>query len=84
MHRGYEQLFDKSSSQLITFCCTPKFDSYHQFSDAGHIVKYACLGDYVKDNVPTLKHFMGGGLENQEYNVAPLAGLSNAMRVLQR
>ncbi|XP_058216414.1 amidase 1-like isoform X1 [Rhododendron vialii] len=50
----------------------------------GHIVKYACLGDYVKDHVPTLKHFMGNGLENQEYNVVPLAALSSAMRLLQR
>ncbi|XP_058182898.1 amidase 1-like isoform X1 [Rhododendron vialii] len=50
----------------------------------GHIVKYACLGDYVKDNVPTLKHFKGDRLENQEYNVAPLAALSSAYRRLER
>ncbi|KAG5549236.1 hypothetical protein RHGRI_014557 [Rhododendron griersonianum] len=54
------------------------------FDTVDHIVKYACLGDYVKDNVPTLKHFMGDGLENQEYNAAPLAALSSAMRLLQR
>ncbi|XP_058183248.1 amidase 1-like isoform X5 [Rhododendron vialii] len=50
----------------------------------GHIVKYACLGDYVKDKVPTLKHFKGDRLENQEYNVAPLAALSSAYRRLER
>ncbi|KAF7112649.1 hypothetical protein RHSIM_RhsimUnG0207700 [Rhododendron simsii] len=50
----------------------------------GHIVKYACLGDYVKDNVPTLKHFKGERLEDQEYNVAPLAALSSAYRRLER
>ncbi|KAF7153678.1 hypothetical protein RHSIM_Rhsim01G0080800 [Rhododendron simsii] len=50
----------------------------------GHILKYACLGDYVKDNVPTLKHFKGDRLEDQEYNVAPLAALSSAYRRLAR
>ncbi|KAG5564804.1 hypothetical protein RHGRI_000869 [Rhododendron griersonianum] len=49
-----------------------------------HIVKYACLGDYVKDNVPTLKHFKGDRLEDQEYNVASLAALSSAYRRLER
>ncbi|GFY90598.1 amidase 1 [Actinidia rufa] len=52
--------------------------------DAGHIIRSLCLGDYVKDNVPTLKHFMGKGLENQEFNIASLAALSSAMRTLQR
>ncbi|CAL5397347.1 unnamed protein product [Camellia sinensis] len=50
----------------------------------GHIVKYASLGDYVKDNVPTLKHFMVEGDENQEYNVASLVALSNALKEVQR
>ncbi|XP_058183480.1 amidase 1-like isoform X2 [Rhododendron vialii] len=50
----------------------------------GHILKYVCLGDYVKDNVPTLKHFKGERLEDQEYNVAPLAALSSAYRLLER
>ncbi|XP_028098969.1 amidase 1-like isoform X3 [Camellia sinensis] len=50
----------------------------------GHIVKYASLGDYVKDNVSTLKHFMVEGDENQEYNVASLVALSNALKEVQR
>ncbi|XP_058183278.1 amidase 1-like isoform X2 [Rhododendron vialii] len=50
----------------------------------GHILKYVCLGYYVKDNVPTLKHFKGERLEDQEYNVAPLAALSTAYRLLER
>ncbi|KAI8022731.1 Amidase 1 [Camellia lanceoleosa] len=50
----------------------------------GHIVKQASLGDYVKDNVPTLKHFMVEGDENQEYNVASLVALSNAVKQVQR
>lgn len=49
-----------------------------------HIVKHASLGDYVHNNVPSLKHFMGSGLENQEHNVAPLEALSSARRLLQR
>ncbi|KAF7152569.1 hypothetical protein RHSIM_Rhsim01G0085600 [Rhododendron simsii] len=35
------------------------------------------------DNVPTLKHFKGERLEDQEYNVAPLAALSSAYRLLE-
>ncbi|KAL7000873.1 Amidase 1, partial [Sarracenia purpurea var. burkii] len=41
-------------------------------SVAGHIVKYVCLGDHVKDNVPTLKPFFGKGHEDQEYHIASL------------
>ncbi|KAI8024186.1 Amidase 1 [Camellia lanceoleosa] len=54
------------------------------FDTVGHIVKHASLGDYVKDNVPTLKHFMVEGDENQEYNVASLVALSNALMQVQR
>ncbi|KAI8024184.1 Amidase 1 [Camellia lanceoleosa] len=54
------------------------------FDTVGHIIKSANLGDYVKDNVPTLKHFMVKGHENQEYNVASLVALSSALRQLQR
>ncbi|KAL7002594.1 Amidase 1 [Sarracenia purpurea var. burkii] len=49
-----------------------------------HIVKYVCLGDYVKDNVPTLKPFFGKGHENQEYHIASLVALSSVLRLLQR
>ncbi|XP_059652497.1 amidase 1-like isoform X2 [Cornus florida] len=48
----------------------------------GHMVKYANLGNYVKDKVPSLKHFEG--IETQEYNITSLVALSNAMRLLQR
>ncbi|KAG5549237.1 hypothetical protein RHGRI_014557 [Rhododendron griersonianum] len=91
------QSFDTVGKEASTLCTTKAFLPYLAGTrnnvalgtcgwrnDADHIVKYACLGDYVKDNVPTLKHFMGDGLENQEYNAAPLAALSSAMRLLQR
>ncbi|GAV63177.1 Amidase domain-containing protein [Cephalotus follicularis] len=50
----------------------------------GHIIKHATLGDYVKDKVPSLKHFMSNGNENKNYNIPSLAALSSAMRSLQR
>ncbi|XP_059652488.1 amidase 1-like [Cornus florida] len=48
----------------------------------GHMVKYANLGNYVKDKVPSLKHFEG--TETQDYNIPSLVALSNATRLLQR
>ncbi|XAR49106.1 Amidase [Bertholletia excelsa] len=50
----------------------------------GQILKYASLGDYVAENVPSLRHFMGKGAQDQERNIAPLVALSSAMRLLQR
>lgn len=50
----------------------------------GHVIKHIILGDYVEDNVPSLKHFMSKGIQAQEYNILSLAALSNAMRLLQR
>ena len=43
------------------------------------------LGDYVKDNVPSLTRFMSlGGDSKEEYSVPSLAALSSAMRLLER
>ncbi|XVF06119.1 hypothetical protein REPUB_Repub06bG0020300 [Reevesia pubescens] len=51
----------------------------------GQCVKHAILGDYVKDKVPSLQHFMHKGNEDQEDDIPPpLAALSSAMRLLQR
>eukprot|EP00257_Ricinus_communis_P013232 XP_015570624.1 amidase 1 isoform X1 [Ricinus communis] len=50
----------------------------------GDIVKHVNLGDYVEDKVPSLRHFMSKEIKEQEYNIAPLAALSSAMRMLQR
>lgn len=50
----------------------------------GNIVKRTIFGDYVKDNVPSLKHFISEGNKKQDYNVPSLAALSSAMRLLQR
>ncbi|KAF5746747.1 amidase 1-like isoform X2 [Tripterygium wilfordii] len=50
----------------------------------GNIVKPINLGEYVKDRVPSLKHFMCKVNEDQEYNIPSLAALSTAMRSLQR
>jgi glucosamine 6-phosphate synthetase-like amidotransferase/phosphosugar isomerase protein len=47
-------------------------------------VKHTVLGDYVKEKVPSLKHFMSKEIKEQEYNIPSLAALSNAMRSLQR
>ncbi|XVF06122.1 hypothetical protein REPUB_Repub06bG0020500 [Reevesia pubescens] len=51
----------------------------------GQCVKHVILGDYVKDKVPSLQHFMHKGNEDQEDDIPPpLAALSSAMRLLQR
>ncbi|KAK1549164.1 hypothetical protein Q3G72_011008 [Acer saccharum] len=50
----------------------------------GHIVKHAILGDYVKDKVPSLKHFISEENKDQEYMIPSLAALSSAMRSLVR
>ncbi|GLT56262.1 hypothetical protein SLA2020_293160 [Shorea laevis] len=49
-----------------------------------HIVKHVNLGDYVKDKVPSLQKFMNVGDGDPLYNIASLAALSSAMRLLQR
>ncbi|TXG65549.1 hypothetical protein EZV62_006824 [Acer yangbiense] len=50
----------------------------------GHLVKHAMLGDYVKDKVPSLKHFISEENKDQEYMIPSLAALSIAMRSLER
>ncbi|KAJ0014961.1 hypothetical protein Pint_19905 [Pistacia integerrima] len=58
--------------------------SLYVFGYAGHIVKNVILGDYVKDKVPSLKHFIDEGSKDREYTIPSLAALSSAMRLLQR
>ncbi|MBA0561482.1 hypothetical protein Golob_018305, partial [Gossypium lobatum] len=54
-------------------------------SCAAQCVKHAILGDYVKDKVPSLQHFIDKGNEDQVDDIPPsLAALSSAMRLLQR
>ncbi|XVE89703.1 hypothetical protein DITRI_Ditri20bG0017100 [Diplodiscus trichospermus] len=48
------------------------------------IVKHVALGDYVKEKVPSLQHFMSKENEDHVYNIPSLAALSSAMRLLQR
>ncbi|RDX82585.1 Amidase 1, partial [Mucuna pruriens] len=50
----------------------------------GGVLKQEILGDYVKTNVPSLKHFMSEENTDQIYNIPSLAALSSAMRLLQR
>ncbi|KAK7344229.1 hypothetical protein VNO77_13596 [Canavalia gladiata] len=49
----------------------------------GDVLKYEILGDYVKANVPSLKHFMSKENTDQVYNIPSLAALSSAMRLRQ-
>ncbi|CAH9145168.1 unnamed protein product [Cuscuta epithymum] len=46
-------------------------------------IKHTSLGEFVENNVPSLKSFMDQGYGNQEY-IPSLLALSNAMRLLQR
>ncbi|XWS57554.1 hypothetical protein CRYUN_Cryun09bG0184400 [Craigia yunnanensis] len=50
----------------------------------GQILKHVILGEYVKEKVPSLQHFMSKGNEDHVYNIPSLAALSSAMRLLQR
>ncbi|MED6207503.1 Amidase 1 [Stylosanthes scabra] len=50
----------------------------------GDVLKKENLGDYVKDNVRSLNHFMTKENTDQVYNIPSLAALSSSMRLLQR
>ncbi|KOM55020.1 hypothetical protein LR48_Vigan10g091200 [Vigna angularis] len=50
----------------------------------GDVLKQEILGDYVKTNVPSLKHFMSKENTDQIFNIPSLSALSSAMRLLQR
>lgn len=50
----------------------------------GQALTYMDLGDYVDENVPSLKHFMSQGSDTKEYSIPSLVALSSAMRLLQR
>lgn len=50
----------------------------------GHVLKHTNLGDYVRDNVPSLKHFTSKENDNRDYVIPSLVALSSAMRSLQR
>ncbi|KAL9272550.1 Amidase 1-like protein [Drosera capensis] len=50
----------------------------------GHVIKSINLGHYVKENVPSLAHFITEGNSSAEYGIPSLAALSSALRTLQR
>ncbi|KAL8170447.1 hypothetical protein V2J09_022251 [Rumex salicifolius] len=50
----------------------------------GDIIRHLALGDYVKDSVPSLMHFMNQEGQSKDYNIPSLAALSSSMRLLQR
>jgi len=61
------------------------FSSFSINDVLGGVIKHMTLGDYVKDNVPSLTRFMSlGGDSKEEYSVPSLAALSSAMRLLER
>ncbi|KAK4345596.1 hypothetical protein RND71_035772 [Anisodus tanguticus] len=51
-----------------------------------HMIKYASLGDYIEENVPSLKKFMTARTSNEESEsyIPSLLALSTAMRLLQK
>ncbi|XP_057250338.1 amidase 1 isoform X3 [Beta vulgaris subsp. vulgaris] len=50
----------------------------------GQVLKYMDIGNYVEENVSSLKHFMSQGGDAKEYSIPSLVALSSAMRLLQR
>ncbi|XP_024038737.1 amidase 1 isoform X2 [Citrus clementina] len=73
--------FRPSHSAVSTAGVIPMAQS---FDTVGHIIENVILGDYVKDKVPSLQHFLSEGNKEQEYSIPSLAALSSAMRLLQR
>ncbi|XP_065853158.1 amidase 1 isoform X2 [Euphorbia lathyris] len=73
--------FRPSHAAVSTQGVTPMAQS---FDTVGNIVKNMILGDYVEEKVPSLSHFMSKEIKEQDYNIASLAALSSAMRLLQR
>ncbi|XVF31312.1 hypothetical protein REPUB_Repub16aG0134900 [Reevesia pubescens] len=57
---------------------------FYLFDGTVQIIKHASLGDYVKEKVPSLQHFMSKGNEDEVYNIPSLAAVSSAMRLLLR
>lgn len=51
---------------------------------SGQVLKYMDIGNYVEENVSSLKHFMSQGGDAKEYSIPSLVALSSAMRLLQR
>lgn len=52
-------------------------------SNAGEVIKYTVLGDYVKENVPALSSFFSMRTKDDTFTIPSLAALSRAMRLLQ-
>ena len=53
-------------------------------TNAGQTLKRASIGDFVKDQIPSLKAFLSEGNAEEDYNIPSLAALSSSMRLLQR
>lgn len=54
------------------------------YADIGDVIKNARLGDYVVNNVPSLKHFRYKDIGDQDYNTESLVSLSYSLRLLVR
>lgn len=50
----------------------------------GHVIKDLNLGEYIKENAPSLKQFMNQGDDNKGYSIPSLVALSSVLRSLQR
>ncbi|XP_038878343.1 amidase 1-like isoform X1 [Benincasa hispida] len=50
----------------------------------GHLLKQISLGNYVEDNVPSLKHFMIQENDGYKHSIPSLAALVRSKRLLQR
>lgn len=77
------KLLDSKSNQLIE----TMVNSVQKLYGSTHMIKYASLGDYIEETVPSLKKFMTiETCSNEESSYIPssLRALSTAMRLLQK
>lgn len=76
----FKLLDSKSNHQLIGILV----DSVRKLYGSDQMIKYVSIGDYIEENVPSLKRFMTIETCSNDYIPSSLRALSAAMRLLQK
>lgn len=76
----FKLLDSKSNHQLIE---TP-VNAIRKLYGSDCVIRHVCLGDYIEENVPSLKKFMTIETCSNDYIPSSLRALSAAMRLLQK
>ncbi|KAL3356902.1 hypothetical protein AABB24_017521 [Solanum stoloniferum] len=76
----FKLLDSKSNQQLIGILV----DSVRKLYGSDQMIKYVSIGEYIEENVPSLKRFMTIETCSNDYIPSSLRALSAAMRLLQK